>query len=133
MEPRRQHPFFCSYEANTNGDVFNARKDRKLVGSVYNGYIKVKLWKDNKPYLKFAHVIVFEAFHGAKDRRMQVDHVNTIKTDNRLTNLQLLTPKQHAQKTFKENPLMFLKAGAGRVRLWIHDRSIVGNTRSFFG
>ena len=52
------------------------------------------LWKNvGKWYL--VHRLVYEAFVGDITKGMQVNHINEIKSDNRLENLNLMTPKEN--------------------------------------
>jgi len=44
------------------------------------------------------HRAVYAWYYGSTVENMVVDHINNIKTDNRLDNLQLLTPKQNIWK-----------------------------------
>ena len=55
--------------------------------------------KLEKPKLYLQHRFVYEVFKGAIPRFFQIDHINNCKTDNRLKNLQLLTPTQNNQKS----------------------------------
>lgn len=52
-----------------------------------NGYLYVNLYQDGKVTHKYIHRLVLEAFiprvHGCND----CDHINTIRTDNRIENL----------------------------------------------
>ena len=43
----------------------------------------------------FIHRIVYETFVGEIPPDYQIDHINTIKTDYRLENLRLVTPKEN--------------------------------------
>ena len=59
-----------------------------------SGYQRVGLWKNvGKWYL--VHRLVYEAFVGDIPKGMQVNHINEIKSDNRLENLNLMTPKEN--------------------------------------
>jgi hypothetical protein len=46
-----------------------------------------------------AHNHVMGRYEGPKTERMEVDHINEVKTDNRRSNLQWLTPQEHRVKT----------------------------------
>lgn len=50
------------------------------------------------------HRLMYWAFYGIlSDRKNVVDHINNIKTDNRLENLQLITQRENASKDKKSN------------------------------
>ena len=54
-----------------------------------------------KYYLK--HRFIFECFHGKiNNAKLVVDHINNIKTDNRLQNLQLITQSQNMKKEHRK-------------------------------
>ena len=43
--------------------------------------------------------MVWGCFHGIIPNGLEIDHILPVRHDNRLTNLQLLTPKQNMQKS----------------------------------
>lgn len=44
-----------------------------------------------------AHRMIWESVHGPIPAGLQINHINGIKTDNRIANLELVTPKQNIQ------------------------------------
>ena len=60
-----------------------------------NGYCRVILWKESIGKWHCVHRLVYLAFNGPIPENMQVNHINEIKTDNRLENLNLMTPKEN--------------------------------------
>ena len=64
------------------------------------GYYDVGLWKYSKRKLIAVHQLVAIVFLGHKPNgyNIVVDHVNNDKTDNRLTNLQLITHRENCSK-----------------------------------
>lgn len=60
-----------------------------------DGYYRVVLNKDGKASTKQVNRIVYEAFNGKIPDNMQCNHLNEIKTDNRLENLNLMTSKEN--------------------------------------
>ena len=60
-----------------------------------HGYIRNSLHKDGTAKIYFVHRLVYEAFIGEIPEGMQVNHINEIKTDNRVENLNLMTPKEN--------------------------------------
>lgn len=63
------------------------------------GYLRVKLQKDGNKQTCKVHRIVAKTFLGDIYNK-EIDHINTIKTDNRVTNLKIVTSKENAN-----NPL----------------------------
>ena len=64
----------------------------------HNGYpyIMIGSRKNNKHYL--VHNVIALCYLGEKPEGYQTDHINSIRTDNRLENLQYITPQQNTQK-----------------------------------
>jgi hypothetical protein len=58
-------------------------------------YLEVDLCKDGVKKHHLVHRIEYEAFNGKIPEGMQVNHINEIKTDNRLENLNLMTPSEN--------------------------------------
>lgn len=83
------------FYVTSDGEIYNSV--RKYKGSVYpNGYMHVYL-NGNSDYV---HRIVWKAFYGDIPDGYEIDHINTIRSDNRLENLRLVSSKQN-----KNNPL----------------------------
>lgn len=63
------------------------------------GYLSVNLSKNgiNKHYL--LHRIIAQAFIPNLENKPHIDHINTIKTDNRIENLRWVTPKENARNS----------------------------------
>ena len=60
-----------------------------------NGYFRVVLHKNGIEKNYSVHRLVYEAFIGEIPEGMQVNHINEIKTDNRVVNLNLMTSKEN--------------------------------------
>ena len=65
------------------------------------GYLYFTIYnKKLEKHVKYTnHRFVFEVLKGPIPKFFEVDHVNNFKFDNRIKNLQLLTPKQNKQKS----------------------------------
>lgn len=64
----------------TNYRILNPSKD-------HYGYLVLFLMKDKKRYHKKVHRLVADAFIPNPENKPQIDHINTIKNDNRVENL----------------------------------------------
>lgn len=68
------------------------------------GYLQVKTHVDGVVYRDYSHRLVWIAFNGEIPDGYEVDHVDNIKSNCRLSNLQLLTRRENMIKCHKENP-----------------------------
>lgn len=84
------------YEVSNKGDVRNSTTG--LVLSLYkqkNGYLSVGLCNNGNQSTRYIHRLVAEAFLDRDDGFQQVNHINGIKTDNSVRNLEWCTAKQN--------------------------------------
>ena len=65
-------------------------------GYLYFGIYNKKL---KKTKICTQHRFVYEVFKGKIPSHFEIDHLNNLKTDNRIKNLQLLTHKQNIEKS----------------------------------
>lgn len=97
-----------------NGESTNSltKKPRKIIGRVgANGYIKVKLSKSGARRHTLMHRIVAEAFIPNPENKPQVNHINGIKSDNRIENLEWATAKENIRHSI-DNGLQVVHKGA---------------------
>lgn len=94
MEEWKQIIDYPDYEISNQGNVKSKRiKDtgkilKPCLGK--NGYYSVKLWKDTGKTFN-VHKLVAFAFLNNPDNKPCIDHINRIKTDNRVENLRYST------------------------------------------
>ena len=83
-------------------DIFKKEKIFKF-NLNNSGYEHVRLSCNNKSIVRTIHQLVAECFLGHKPNKHKiiVDHINGIKTDNRLVNLQLITQRMNCSKDKK--------------------------------
>lgn len=77
--------------------------DRILPGyNVKGRYTQVQLWKNGKYIIKGVHRLVLEAFvPKSTNERLEANHKNGNKYDNRLENLEWVTSKQNKVHAFQ--------------------------------
>ena len=87
------------YFITKEGEVYSETKKLSKT-HMKNGYDYVSI--DRKT--KLLHRVVWEVFNGEIPEGMEIDHINTDRTDNRIENLRLVTSKEN-----KNNPLTIEK------------------------
>jgi hypothetical protein len=81
-------------------------KTEKLLKDSDNGtgYRKITL-KNVKSYTTYVHILVAQSFLNYKKNKgvVCVDHINNVRSDNRLENLQIITPKENICRAKQSN------------------------------
>jgi hypothetical protein len=78
----------------SNGKIKKWTKDT-------NGYIKAQIWVNNSPINITQHRILAECFIDNIGKKPQVNHINGVKSDNRIENLEWVTQSENAIHSFK--------------------------------
>lgn len=90
------------YEVSSLGRVKSNFTNKILKGKInHDGYLEYVLCNNKiKRYLR-GHQIVAMAFIGHEPcgHKIIIDHINDIRNDNRLENLQMITQRENAYKT----------------------------------
>lgn len=89
-----------------NGKVYRTRgpggtklnEPKEMPGSDLNGYLCVNIRNGETKMQCRIHRIIWIAAHGVIPEGYVIDHINNDKKDNRLSNLQLLTPEENSHK-----------------------------------
>lgn len=67
----------------------------------HTGYYKVNLWKNNKGKKYFIHRLIAEHFIDNPKNKEEVNHINGIKTDYRICNLEWVIPSENGKHAYK--------------------------------
>ena len=95
------HPIFSNYAASKDGEILNVPTGRILKTNLNNnGYyhFRVNGKKLIKPKNYLIHRFEWECVKGVIPEGFVIDHFDSVKTNNKMENLQLLTLKENAQK-----------------------------------
>lgn len=108
-EQWRKVPGYADYSVSDAGrlrrDVGNSNGGLCCAGRIMKGYIgangyeRFTLYKDGDKKYQNGHSLVASAFIGERGEK-QVNHKNGIKSDNRLSNLEYVTPSQNIKHAY---------------------------------
>jgi len=82
------------------------------------GYLHVAIAEGKRVRRVYAHRVIWEHAHGAIPDGMQINHINGVKSDNRIANLELVTPAanaQHAWATGLSTPMNGMRNGNAKL------------------
>lgn len=90
-----------NYVINVNGDLLNLKTNKfKKWTKDTNGYMKTQIWINGKPKNVHQHRLLAQLFITNPEDKSQVNHINGIKHDNRLKNLEWVTQSENGKHSF---------------------------------
>lgn len=113
-----------TYFACSSGKIYN-KHGKELFGCKNKGgysIVKIKDRETNKFKCYYIHRLIWETFNGKIPDGMEIDHINTIKNDNRLENLQLVTPKENMNNPMTIELLKQTNKNKGFCKKGFHKR-----------
>ena len=111
------HPVYKKYAANEDGEIMNIRLRNPRKGYLINcGYLKFTIYLEKNKYKNyFSHRFVFECFYGLIEKNKQINHINSIRSDNRIKNLEVVTASENLRKSAKNKDIGFYNKKSKRV------------------
>jgi len=87
------------YKVSNFGEVYSSYKKKLLTPVKNSGYHSFNLHKNKSGKIIKAHRIVMEAFKGKSS--LTINHINGVKTDNRLENLEYCSHRDNLLHAFR--------------------------------
>lgn len=119
------------YQVSNLGNVrsLNYHKENRIqnlkTGTSTGGYLFVILCKNNQTSAVKIHKLVAEAFIPNPDNKPCIDHINTIRTDNNVSNLRWCNNKENMN-----NPNTINKISKSRIGKRVYSKPIVQLTKT---
>ena len=93
---------FDNYCIDRKGVVFNIKKQSNIKSEFdKHGYIKVRLCKKGRIYNKLVHRLLAQAFIPNPNNYPIINHINGIRHDNRIENLEWCTQSHNLKEAFR--------------------------------
>ena len=95
------HPIFSNYAASKDGEILNVKTGRILKQNLSrHGYYQFKISDKNliKPKNYLIHRFEWDCVRGVIPEGFVIDHIDSVRTNNKIKNLQLLTLAENVRK-----------------------------------
>ena len=112
-----KHFVYKKYAANEDGEIIHVKLLKPRRGNLKEtGYLSFTIYLEKNRYKNFlSHRFVWECFHGPIEKGKQINHINCIRTDNRLKNLEVVTPSENCKKSAKNKDSKLFNKKAKKV------------------
>lgn len=116
------------YLCTSTGHIFDTIKNKIIKPTInpMTSYAACWLYVGNQKKYLYVHRVIFFSFNNIKSlpKNYNIDHINSIRDDNRLINLQLMTHQENILKS-KSNPNKQYKEIDKRAYLKTKERKII--------
>ena len=105
------HPIYNLYAGSEDGKIINIIKRETHKGNKSNnGYLRLNVRKHGQSGQKKyqVHRFIYGCFNNIIPEGKVIDHINNDKEDNRLCNLQIMTPQENCKKSAKDRDYTFV-------------------------
>jgi hypothetical protein len=87
MQP---HPYRIGHNMNFKGGIRKQSIDK-------DGYKLISIWKNNKQKTYKVHRLIANAFIPNPNNKPEINHINCIKSDNKIENLEWVTKSENCK------------------------------------
>lgn len=103
------------YVLYINGDIYSKYSKRFIKPKTnHKGYIYFGLRKNGRQHSVFQHRLIAEHFIDNPYKKTQVNHINCIKSDNRVENLEWVTQSENQLHAYKNGKVAAYKNKFGK-------------------
>jgi hypothetical protein len=88
----------AGYSVDAISGTVIGRRGKPIRKKCRGGYIQIDC---HGRHMGMAHRVMWESVHGPIPAGMQINHINGIKGDNRIANLELVTPSENALHAYR--------------------------------
>ena len=120
---------YPNYLVSKEGDIINKKTNRKLKFGINKyGYSIISLYHNKVAKTLNLHRIVAENYINNINNKSQINHINGIKTDNRVSNLEWVSCSENLKHAFKNglkshNQLNLTNRRLSRIKLVLNTQT----------
>lgn len=100
--------YFEGYGCDEEGNIYNKNGSLKRLKVSPKGYLFTNFYYGGRLRTHQAHWVIARAWLGEPKEGYEVDHINNVRDDNRVANLQYLSKSQNNQKAYDSGNRMFI-------------------------
>lgn len=97
----KEHPVYKSYLVSNMGRIVGAKGNLLNASKSSSGYMIIGFYGDKQQKTTSVHRAVVETFVGEIPKNKNIDHIDGIKHNNKLSNLEIVTRSENQKRAYK--------------------------------